>query len=207
MQISRRNIPFLIVPIILVFDQALKVWVKTNMVLGESIHILGNWFIIHFTENYGMAFGLQFAGETGKIILSVFRIAAVIFIVWYINRLIIKKSHKLLIASISLILAGAIGNIIDSAFYGMLFSDSYFRVAEFMPEDGGYARFLHGKVVDMLYFPIINTTLPEWFPVRGGERFIFFKPVFNIADAAITTGAFILIIFQKRIFANSKKEK
>ncbi len=207
MQISKQNIPFIIVPLILVFDQVLKIWVKTNMVLGESSPVLGDWFILHFTENYGMAFGIQFAGELGKIILSIFRIGAVVFIVWYLHRLIQKNSTKLLIASISLILAGAIGNIIDSAFYGMIFSDSYYRTAEFLPEGGGYARFLHGKVVDMLYFPIIDTTLPDWFPLKGGERFIFFKPVFNIADAAITTGAMMLIFFHKRLFPQHSKKQ
>lgn len=207
MHIKRQYIPFIIVPLILVFDQILKIWVKTSMVLGESIPVLGNWFILHFTENYGMAFGLQFAGETGKIILSIFRIAAVIFIIWYLHRLVVKKSNKLLIVCISLVLAGAIGNIIDSVFYGLLFSDSYYKVAEFLPEGGGYAGFLHGKVVDMLYFPVIDTILPEWFPIRGGERFIFFKPVFNISDAAITTGALTLLVFQRKIFPSSKKEE
>jgi len=177
------------------------------MVLGESIPVISDWFIIHFTENYGMAFGLQFGGEYGKIILSIFRIAAIIFIAWYIYRLTIKNSSKLLIASLSLILAGAIGNMIDSSIYGLIFSDSYHTVAKFLPENGGYGSFLHGKVVDMFYFPIINTTLPEWFPIKGGERFIFFKPVFNVADAAITTGALILIIFQKKIFVTDKKAK
>jgi len=206
LQIKKQNIPAIIIPLILILDQASKVLVKTNMTLGETIHVIGDWFRISFTENPGMAFGIQIGGEHGKIILSIFRIVAIVAIAWYLHRLIIKNSGKLLIASISLILAGAIGNMIDSAFYGLLFTDSHYRVAEFLPENGGYAPFLHGNVVDMLHFPIINTTLPDWIPIKGGERFIFFKPIFNIADSAITIGAFILIIFQKKIFIKEKKE-
>ncbi len=204
MQIKQQNIPLIVIPLVLIIDQASKIWVKTNMSLGESIQIAGNWFVIHFTENYGMAFGLEFGGEYGKVFLSLFRVFAIIFISWYLFGLVKKKSNKLLIVCISLILAGAIGNMIDSAFYGLLFSESYFTVAQFMPEGGGYGAFLHGKVVDMIYLPVINTTLPEWFPIRGGERFVFFKPVFNIADMAITIGALTLIVFHKRVFSDEK---
>ncbi len=175
------------------------------MVLGESISLINDWLIIHFTENYGMAFGLEIGGEYGKIFLSLFRIGAVIFITWYLSKVVKNNYGTAIIISISLILAGAFGNIIDSALYGILFSDSYYTVARFLPESGGYASFLHGKVVDMIYIPIINTTLPEWFPIKGGERFIFFRPVFNIADASITTGVFLLLFFQKQ-FINNEKE-
>jgi len=174
------------------------------MHLGEEIHIMGNWFIIHFTENNGMAFGLELAGESGKLYLSIFRIIAIMAIGWYLVKIIKQKVHPGLIISVSLIFAGAMGNIIDSAFYGVIFNESgHFRAATFMPEEGGYSSFLHGRVVDMLYFPMIKGTFPDWFPFRGGERFIFFRPVFNIADSAITTGVFILLIFQRRFF---KKE-
>ncbi len=178
------------------------------MTLGQSIPVLGDWFIIHFTENYGMAFGLEFSGEYGKLALSIFRIVAVIFIGWYIVRLIRQKAHSGLIACVSLIMAGALGNIIDSSFYGMIFSESKFNaVAVLMPESGGYGSFLHGKVVDMLYFPIIQGFFPEWLPWLGGQHFIFFRPVFNFADTAITLGVFILIIFQKKLFPKPHIQK
>jgi signal peptidase II len=198
----------LIVFIVLLADQVLKFWIKTNMTLGQEIHILGNWFIFHFTENEGMAFGITFGGSTGKLLLSIFRIIAVIIIAIYIYRLSKRSTHPGLIVSFSLIMAGALGNIIDSAFYGMIFSaSSYHEVATLFPPEGGYNSFLHGKVVDMLYFPVIDTTFPSWFPFRGGERFIFFRPVFNIADSSITTGVFILLIFQKKFFAKKEEVK
>ncbi len=188
-------------------DQVSKVLVKTNMTLGDSIPVIGNWFIIHFTENYGMAFGMEFSGDYGKLFLSLFRIVAVIFIGWYLYRLVIKEAHKGLIVSVALILAGALGNIIDSAFYGLLFSDSFGQVAQFLPEEGGYGSFLHGKVVDMLYFPLITGTFPSWLPLVGDQPFIFFRPVFNFADAAITTGVFLVIVFQKKFFYPQSKKK
>jgi len=191
----------LIVSLVLLVDQASKFWIKTNMTIGQEFHVLGNWFIIHFTENEGMAFGLSFGGEFGKLALSLFRILAIIVIAIYLFRLIKQNAHGGLIASMSLILAGAIGNIIDSAFYGLIFSSSsYHSVASLFPEGGGYGTFLHGKVVDMLYFPIIQGHYPDWFPLWGGKDFIFFRPVFNIADSAITIGVFILIFFQKKFF-------
>lgn len=197
----------LIVSFIIAADQLLKWWVKTHMYLGQEIHVLGNWFILHFTENEGMAFGISFGGPTGKLILSIFRIIAVILLGYYISRLSRKGSSGGLIISFSLIMAGALGNILDSAFYGLVFSQSsYHTMASLFPEGGGYASFLHGKVVDMLYFPLINTTLPDWVPMIGGQHFIFFRPVFNIADASISTGVISLIVFQKRFFGK-KQEK
>ncbi len=171
------------------------------MHLGEEIPVFGNWFIIHFTENEGMAFGMKLGGASGKLILSIFRILAVILIGIYLYRLVRTGSHPGLIICISLIFAGAFGNIIDSAFYGLLFSESsYHQVASFLPEGGGYTSFLHGKVVDMFYFPLIEGSLPSWVPFWGGNDFVFFRPVFNLADSSITVGVFILILFQKRFF-------
>lgn len=195
---------FTIIFLVLLIDQATKIYIKTHMYLGQEIHVLGNWFIIHFTENYGMAFGLELGGSTGKFFLSIFRIAAVIGIGWYLRQLILQKRHQGLIISFSLIFAGAIGNIIDSAFYGMIFSESNFQLAKIFPPEGGYAVFLHGRVVDMLYFPIVEGHFPSWFPVWANESFIFFRPVFNIADSAITVGVFSLIIGQKKFFAEEK---
>ncbi|MFP4556596.1 MAG: lipoprotein signal peptidase [Bacteroidales bacterium] len=204
---SIRNKTFLLIGLVLIADQALKVWIKLNMALGENYNILGDWFIIHFTENYGMAFGLQFWGEYGKLFLSLFRIAAVVLIGFYIAWLIKKKMPQGLILGIALIMAGAIGNILDSAFYGLLFSESYGAPAQFLPPDGGYASFLHGRVVDMFYFPIINTTWPHWVPWLGGEHFVFFRPVFNLADSAITVGVFYLLLFQRKILLHNEVAK
>ena len=190
----------LIVLTILIIDQILKIWIKTSMILGQEIHVFGNWFILHFTENDGMAFGINFPGNSGKIILSLFRIAAIVGIAFFLRHLIVNKAHQGFIFSVVLILAGAIGNIIDSAFYGLFFDNSWGHVAKMFPEEGGYAPFLYGKVVDMLYFPIIRGYWPQWFPVWGGREFIFFRPVFNIADSSITVGVFIILFFQKRFF-------
>lgn len=171
------------------------------MTLGQEFKVLGDWFLIHFTENYGMAFGLEFAGENGKLILTLFRIAAAIFIFIYLYRLTLRQEHWLLILSIALIFAGAVGNIIDSVFYGIIYSNStFFEAAKLFPEGGGYASIFHGRVVDMFYFPIIKGNYPSWFPLWGGQDFIFFRPVFNVADSSITTGVFILLVFQKRFF-------
>jgi len=186
---------------ILVIDQLLKFWIKTTCYMGESHAVLGQWFILHFTENEGMAFGMKLGGNYGKLLLSLFRIFAVIIIAWWLFRVTKKGANNLLILCISLILAGAVGNIIDSAFYGIIFNEStYMQIATLFPKGGGYGTFLHGKVVDMLYFPIIETHFPTWVPLWGGEEFIFFRPVFNIADSSITTGVLILIFFQKKVF-------
>jgi signal peptidase II len=198
MSVTKKSI--IIISVIIVLDQAIKIWIKTNMSLGQEINMIGNWFILHFTENNGMAFGMDLPGEYGKIILSIFRIIAIAAITVFLVRLFRQKSNPGLILSISLILAGAAGNMIDSAFYGIIFSDSFGRVASILSHDGGYSSFLQGRVVDMLYFPVIKGTLPDWIPVWGNRYFVFFRPVFNIADSAITVGVFIIIFFQKRYF-------
>ena len=198
------GLPALVIVLILIIDQVLKIWIKTHMMLGEEISVLGNWFIIHFTENNGMAFGLEFAGSFGKVFLSIFRIIAVFAIGWYIYKLIKENAPTGLTFSISLVMAGALGNIFDSAFYGMIFNDSYGQVASLFPAEGGYSSFLHGRVVDMFYFPIINTHFPDWFPFWANDHVIFFRPVFNIADSSITVGVSIMLIFQKRFFKSLK---
>ncbi|MFA8435987.1 MAG: lipoprotein signal peptidase [Marinifilaceae bacterium] len=190
----------LVILLLLVLDQALKIWIKTNMMIGEEFSVIGNWFLIHFIENNGMAFGMEMEGKWGKVLLSLFRIVAVTGIGWYLYSLAVKNAPKGLILSISLIFAGALGNILDSAFYGMIFNDSYYQVATFFPESGGYSSFLHGKVVDMFYFPLVEGNFPDWMPFWGNQHFIFFRPVFNLADSYITIGVFLILLFHKKYF-------
>lgn len=195
----------LIIFLVLLVDQILKVYIKTHFFLGEEIHVMGNWFIIHFTENPGMAFGYELGFSWGKLALSLFRIGAIVALGFYIAHIVKRKSPAGFVLSISLIMAGALGNMIDSAFYGMIFSQSMFHeVATAFPEAGGYASFLHGEVVDMFYFPLFSFTWPEWMPWLGGQMFTFFQPVFNVADASITIGVALILLFQKSFF---KKEE
>jgi signal peptidase II len=185
MNFKKLGLPILIVLVVLFIDQLVKLYIKTNFYLGEEIPVLGDWFRIHFTENYGMAFGLEFGGKGGKILLTLFRLVAVGFIGWYILDLTKKETNKWYIISWALILSGALGNIIDSIFYGIIF---------------GYDSWFHGRVVDMFYFPIVQTTIPENWPFWAGEDFEFFRPVFNVADAAISIGFVIILLGQKAFF-------
>jgi signal peptidase II len=198
MSIGKKSVLFILM--ILLVDQVLKIWVKTHMEIGQEIHLFGNWGILHFIENNGMAFGMEMGGKPGKFILSLFRVIAIFGIGWFLSSLINKKASLGLILAISAIMAGAIGNIIDSAFYGIIFSESFNQPAVLFPPEGGYSSFLHGKVVDMFYFPVINTHWPQWSPIKPGESFVFFRPVFNIADSAITCGVISIILFHKKMF-------
>ena len=190
-----------IVALVLIVDQALKFWIKTHMNFNQEFIIFPNWFRIHFTENPGMAYGLELGGEWGKVLLTLFRLAAVIIGFRYMRTLVKQQHHTGLLICGALILAGAAGNLIDSMFYGMIFSETnFYDVATFLPKGGGYAGFLHGKVVDMLYFPVYRGYLPNWIPFKGGDYFVFFNPIFNIADAAISVGVITILVFQKRFF-------
>ncbi len=192
----------LIILSVLVADQALKLWVKLGFFLGDSIPLFGqghDWAYLQFVENRGMAFGLEFGGGFGKIALTLFRIIAVIGIGYLLMQAIKDKRNNWLVVSLSLIFAGAMGNIIDSAFYGMMFDASTpFHKAVLFPADGGYAAFLHGAVVDMFYFPLMHGHFPQWLPIWGGEQYEFFRPVFNIADASISVGVVMLILVQRK---------
>lgn len=202
MQLSKGKKITILVVLILLLDQIVKIWIKTHMTIGESIPVFGNWFYIYFIENNGMAFGMQLGGTLGKLLLSLFRIALAGFIIYYIGKLIKQHAPTGVLVGVSLILVGAMGNILDCLFYGLMFSDSTFtHVAEIFPAGGGYSPFLFGKVVDMLYFPIIDTTLPSWVPIMGGERFVFFRPIFNVADSCITIGVIYMLIFQRKFFS------
>ena len=212
---SKSTKAVLIVIAILIIDQVSKLVVKTNMQLGESISVLGNWFYIRYIENPGMAFGWDIPGHFGKIILSLFRLVAIVGIIWYLRGLIRQNASTLLVLSVSMILAGAIGNLLDSTFYGLFFD----KGTSYDPEYGrwfgyagqaafgtpGYAPAFKGCVVDMLYFPILEGNYPNWFPFKGGDHFIFFRPIFNIADSAITIGVLLILIFQKRLFVNLER--
>lgn len=190
-------------------DQIFKVYIKTHYHVGESHAVIGEWFRLYFIENEGMAYGWKFGGDWGKMLLTLFRLGAVIFGVFYIRKIVEQKLHPGFIFCVALIFAGALGNLIDSMFYGLIFENSSIdtlNVAKMFPVKG-YAGFLHGNVVDMLYFPIIrDATFPDWVPFWGGEDFEFFRPIFNLADASISTGIIAILFFQKRFFnENSKK--
>lgn len=211
--LKRRHV-FLLIAVIILADQALKIWIKTSHPTGEVLRVFGfDWFRLHFIENPGMAWGWKFGNETGKIILTLFRLGAVIFGTWYLGHIVKLHYKKGFIICAALIYAGALGNLLDSMFYGMIFDKGlhfdpsindylqYQGIASFSAN--GYASFLHGSVVDMLYFPMFNGNFPSWFPFIDGDSFEFFSPIFNIADASISVGVITLLLFQKRIF---KKE-
>lgn len=210
----------IIVLLIIVADQVLKYYIKTHFTNGDEVKVLGNWFRLHFIENEGMAYGMKLSESVaGKIVLSSFRLVAVVFGFFLLKKIVVKGYSKGAIICGSLILAGALGNLVDSMFYGLIFTDSPYScfagnyesisnmmqnhnheaVAKLTSFGHGYGKFLQGKVVDMLYFPIIDTRLPAWVPFWGGKNFVFFEPVFNIADAAISVGVLTLVFFQKRL--------
>lgn len=192
----------LIILAVLVADQVLKFWVKTEFFLGESIPLFGqghDWAYLQFVENKGMAFGLEFGGEAGKMALTIFRMLALVGIGYLLWKAVKDNRSKAMTVSLALVFAGALGNIIDSACYGLIFDASTpFQKAVLFPAEGGYAPFLHGAVVDMFYFPLLHGHFPQWLPIWGGEDYEFFRPVFNIADAAISVGIVMLILVQRR---------
>ncbi|MBK8495004.1 MAG: lipoprotein signal peptidase [Chitinophagaceae bacterium] len=208
-----RHVTFIIL-LIIIADQALKIWIKTNFHLNESQQVIGSGFQLYFVENPGMAYGWKFGGEWGKMALTIFRMIAVIFGTWYLRKIIMEKQHRGFIFCASLVYAGALGNLIDSSIYGLIFDKGmtvspvindyvgYNGLATFSTK--GYATFLHGNVVDMLYFPVIKGQFPSWLPLWGGDHFEFFRPIFNIADASITTGVISILVFQKRFFKQQK---
>jgi len=201
---------FFLIAAILIADQVIKIFIKTHYFIGEEHKVIGNWFRLHFVENEGMAWGWKFGGGLGKVLLTLFRLVAVIAGTFIIRGFIKKGYTKGFIVCASLIYAGAFGNLIDSMFYGLIFNESMPFVqntAQLFPSGGGYASFLHGKVVDMFYFPIINTTFPSWFPFWGGEPFEFFQPVFNLADASISVGVIVLLLFQKRFMPHKEHDQ
>lgn len=183
--------PFFTAALIVLLDQIIKIWVRKHMYLGEEIHFLGNRGMLHYTENNGMAFGMELGGELGKLVLTLFRIVAVCGIGYALVFLIKHKYHRGLVMMVALILAGALGNIIDSTFYGVIYN---------------YAGVFHGRVVDMFYFPLLTGVFPNWMPIWGGEEYIFFRPVFNLADAAISVGVIMILINQQRYFKQEEPE-
>lgn len=200
--------PLIVIFMVLLIDQIIKIYVKTHFFLGEEVDFLGlSWFKIHFIENKGMAFGMSFGENVGKILLTTLRVVLASGIMWYLIKMVKKGTERpIMIYSFALIFAGAVGNIIDSLFYGLVFSQStFFHVATFMPADGGYAPMLLGKVVDMFYFPLIDTDLPAWLPFVGGKHFSFFDAIFNFADAAITCG--VVLLFFALYLKNKDEEK
>ena len=229
MKWNRAYILIGVVLLVLLIDQGVKVYIKTNLSYATGFEILGlDWARIHFVENEGMAFGITFgdkcigvtkedgscAGliftpETGKLLLSTFRIIMVMFLVYLISELYRAKEPLGLLISFTLILAGALGNIVDSAFYGLIFSESSYHgeVARLFPPEGGYGSFLHGKVVDMFYFPMVDTILPDWIPFYGSKRFEFFRPVFNVADSSISIGVALILLFYRKYLIKPNKPK
>ena len=183
--------PFLVATMIILFDQIIKTWVRAHMVLGEELHFLGDRGMLHYTENNGMAFGMELGGDMGKLVLTLFRIIAVCGIGYGLVFLIKNKFNRGLIMNVALIFAGAMGNIIDSTFYGLMYH---------------YAPLFHGRVVDMFYFPLISGYFPAWLPGWGGQDFIFFRPVFNLADSAISVGVILILVFQKHYFKQEVPE-
>lgn len=194
--------PVLIILAVLLADQLLKIWVKLNFFLGESVPLFGEghtWAYLQFVENRGMAFGLELGGDGGKMALTLFRMAALVGIGWLLHKAVREKRRAAMVVSLALVFAGALGNIIDSAFYGLIFDASTpFHKAVLFPPDGGYASFLHGAVVDMFYFPVLHGRFPQWLPLWGGGEYEFFRPVFNVADAAISVGIVLVILLQRK---------
>ena len=191
MKVSKGKLLIALGVLLVVIDQVIKILVKTNMSIGDSIHVFGDWFQIYFIENEGMAFGMKFGGDVGKFLLSLFRIVLFGFLVWWIGRLLKKGDTPFgVTVGLTMITAGALGNIIDCLFYGLIWD---------------YAPFMFGRVVDMFYFPIIDTVFPDWLPLLGGHPFRFFAPVFNFADSCVTCGALYLLFFQFRFFAKESR--
>ena len=196
----KKWIPFLVVGLVLLADQCLKIWIKLHFPFGEVAQIT-SWFKLYFIENEGMAFGMKLGFADGKLLLTLLRIAMAGGIVYYLIKLYKKETHWGLLVAVSMILAGALGNLIDSIFYGVLFSESSSQqIATLFPVDGGYAGLLHGRVVDMLFFPLFEGYMPKWIPIYGGSYVVFFQAIFNIADASISSGVLMIIIFQKKFF-------
>lgn len=200
---SKKTLAILTVLIAIILDQVIKIYVKTHFILGEEV-VVFDWFKIHFVENNGMAMGFEFGGKTGKLFLTIFRIVAVGAIVYWLADNIKRKVHNAVIIAVSLIFSGAIGNIIDSIFYGVIFNSSQHKVATLFSEEAN-GQLFYGKVVDMFYFPLWQGNLPEWIPFWGGEFFTFFQYIFNPADAYISVGVALLFIFSKQAFPKEEK--